>query len=284
MNVTITGENGYISNEIALWLKSKDLEMNIKLISVRSELNISNETDVLIHTAALVHNNENHFQESDYFNINTDLTIRLAQKAKNKGVKHFIFFSTMAVYGLEQGQINSESPLQPKTFYGKSKLAAEQALQAMQDEDFVVSIVRPPMIYGPNCPGNYSLLRKLARKTPIFPNVYNQRSMLFIDNLCEFINQLVINKNSGVFHPQDGTYICTSQMVLEIAKQNKHFILLSKIGGVMLMRTSLKFSLINKIFGSLTYSKDISQYNDNTYQRITFIDAIRITEQGWRKC
>ncbi|MGE6513580.1 NAD-dependent epimerase/dehydratase family protein [Lysinibacillus sphaericus] len=278
MNVTITGENGYISNEIATWLRFTDKQMNLQLISVRGKIKIPINTDVLIHTAAIVHKKENHYQESDYFKINTDLTIELAKKAKDQGVKHFVFFSTMAVYGVEQGEINQSSLLQPKTFYGKSKLAAEQALQSIEDESFTISIVRPPMIYGPNCPGNYKLLRKLAIKTPIFPYVQNQRSMLYIDNLCEFIYQLIINKDAGVFHPQDHTYINTAKMVLEISKQHKRHIILSKISGLVIIKFFSDFTLVNKVFGNLTYAKNISKYRDNSYQRSDFKESIQKTE------
>lgn len=281
----IIGENGYIARNLLTALHNNSMIEEIKAVSVRQGIEDIdfNNYDVCIHTAALVHKKESHYQESDYFKVNTDLTIEIAKKAKNQGVKQFIFLSTMAVYGIEQGEINQHSSLQPKTFYGKSKLAAEQALQAMQDEHFTIAIVRPPMIYGPNCPGNYALLRKLAKKTPIFPFVQNQRSMLFIDHLCEFIHQLMMHKNAGIFHPQDKNYINTAQMVVEISKQNKHAIFLSKIGGAVVNKAFSNVSLVNKVFGNLTYAQNISQYHDNSYQKFTVTEAIKKTEQQWKE-
>lgn len=285
MKIIIIGKNGYIARNLLTAFHNNSLIVETTAVSVRQGIkNIDfNNYDVCIHTAALVHQKESHYTESDYFKVNTDLTIEIAEKAKNQGVKQFIFLSTMAVYGIEQGEINQHSLLQPKTFYGKSKLAAEQALQAMQDEHFTISIVRPPMIYGSNCPGNYALLRKLAKKTPIFPFVQNQRSMLFIDHLCEFIHQLILNKDAGIFHPQDGAYINTAQMVSEISKQNNHSIFLSKMGGAIVNKTLSNVSLINKVFGNLTYAKDISQYHDNTYQRLNVTEAIKKAEQEWKE-
>ncbi|ATP39037.1 hypothetical protein CSE16_02795 [Solibacillus sp. R5-41] len=285
MKVIIIGKNGYIAKNLLTALNNNSLIVDTAAVSVRQGINDIdfNNYDVCIHTAALVHKKESRYIEADYFKVNTDLTIEIAEKAKHQGVKHFIFLSTMAVYGQERGEINQQSLLQPKTFYGKSKLAAEQALQAMQDKHFTISIVRPPMIYGPNCPGNYALLRKLAMKTPIFPYVQNERSMLFIDHLCEFINQLITNKDAGIFHPQDGAFINTAQMVLTISKQNKRSIFLSKMSGAILNKTLSKVSLINKVFGNLTYAQNISQYNSNSYRKFNLSEAIENTEQQWKE-
>lgn len=285
MKVIIIGKNGYVAKNLVTAFNHNSLIADTAAVSVRhgiDEIDF-NEYDVCIHTAALVHKKESQYQESDYFKVNTNLTIDIAEKAKNQGVKHFIFLSTMAVYGQERGEINQQSSLQPTTFYGKSKLAAEQALQAIQDDQFTVSIVRPPMIYGPNCPGNYALLRKLAKKTPIFPSIQNERSMLFIDHLCEFMNQLMKNKDAGIFHPQDEVFINTSQMVLAISKQNNRPIFLSKIGGAILNKMFSNVSLINKVFGNLTYAQNISQYNNNSYQKFNFTEAIKITEKQWKE-
>lgn len=285
MKIIIIGKNGYVAKKILAAFNNNSLITDIKTVSVRKGIcDIDfNNYEVCIHTAALVHKKEKQYLESDYFKVNTKLTIEIAEKAKKQGVKHFIFLSSMAVYGQERGEINQHSPLLPTTFYGKSKLAAEQALQTMEDEYFTVSIVRPPMIYGPNCPGNYALLRKLAKKTLIFPYVQNERSMLFIDNLCEFINQLIINEDSGIFHPQDGDFINTSLMVLAISKENNSPIFLSRMSGTILNKTLSNVSLINKVFGNLTYAKDISRYYNNSYQKFNLIKAIEITEQKWRE-
>lgn len=283
MKILITGTKGYIANNIEKTLKEKTTLYETQKLSIRKQIRIPKETDVIIHTAALVHKKENNYLESDYFQVNYDLTLQLAKTAKESGVNHFIFFSTMAVYG-EQGHslfdavINRSSPLRPITYYGKSKLAAENKLMSMQDDHFIVSIIRPPMVYGPNCPGNYAILSKIAKITPFFPSVKNQRSMIFIKNLTEFVYQLINNRDSGIFHPQDEEYIQTSEMVKKIGSIHNRKIFSNKLIGTMIIKLLSKQKNIAKVFGSLTYDKELSFYRDNSYQMYTFDEAIRISE------
>lgn len=282
MKVFITGEKGYISTRLYDELKIKNENYMVYKNSVREEtLNQLNFTDidVVIHLAALVHKKESSYSENQYFNVNTILTEKLAIKAKCEGVKQFIFISTMAVFGKQEGSINSQSALVPKTLYGKSKFAAEEILKKLQDEHFKVAIVRPPMIYGPKCPGNYALLSKLSKKTFIFPLVENKRSMLFIDNLNEFIYQLIQNRDSGIFHPQDPQYINTSSLVYEISKAYGKYIYFSKIAGKLLKILIGKKTIYNKIFGDLYYAEKLSSYKDNSYQKFSLEQAISITER-----
>ena len=133
--------------------------------------------------------------------------------------------STLSVYGLvgtvgKEVMINKDTPCRPNSFYGKSKLEAEGLLERLQNEDFKVAILRVPMIYGPNCPGNYEQLRRITDKTPIFPSINNNRSMIFIDNLSEFVRLLIDNQDNGLFFPQNLEYINTSYLVALIAKEN----------------------------------------------------------------
>lgn len=276
MNILITGKNGYIANEI------KAVYPSAKLVSVRSAEDFSflNNVEILIHTSALVHKKEKPEMEQQYIEINTNLTIELAKQAKSAGVKHFIFFSTMAVYGKFEGEIHKESKLNPNTFYGKSKLAAEQALLKMQCSQFNVSIIRPPMVYGKGCPGNYVLLRKLSVKTPIFPKVDNKRSMIFIDNLVLFVRNLIENRMSGIFHPQDPQFVNTTQMVSLIAKEHSKKIYFTKLGALLLSTLIGKAQLYKKVFGNLYYIESLSLYENNDYQKYIMSEAIKSTEKG----
>lgn len=285
MKVLIIGKNGYVAKNVVTAFEKSAAIADVHAISVRSgsaEVDFTGY-DVCIHTAALVHKKESDYKEADYFHVNTELTLALAEKAKSQGIKQFVFLSTMAVFGQEQGEITEKSELNPKTFYGKSKLAAEQALQAMQDEHFAISIVRPPMIYGPNCPGNYALLRKLAKKTPIFPFVKNERSMLFIDHLCAMLEQLIVNRDAGIFHPQDGTFINTAEMVRSISGQHKKPLYFSRLGGAMLRIVRGHVPIVTKVFGNLTYAQEMSQYKQNSYQNFSLNEAIAKTEQQWKE-
>ncbi|MBO1915018.1 NAD-dependent epimerase/dehydratase family protein, partial [Microvirga sp. 3-52] len=82
----------------------------------------------------------------------------------------------------------------PSNFYGDSKLQAENQIKSLNEDSFKVVILRPPMIYGKGSKGNYPKLAKAARKLPVFPNIDNQRSMLHIDNLCEFMKLMIDNQ------------------------------------------------------------------------------------------
>src|SRR5699024_6719564 len=161
-------------------------------------------------------------------------------------------------------------------FHGHSKLQAEQVILPLQDENFDVAIIRPPMIYGKGSKGNYPLLSKLAQITPIFPDYDNQRSMLHVDNLTEFIRLLIDNDDFGIFFPQNEDYVKTSDMVR----------IISEVHGKKMFQTRLfnpiiklltRVNLINKVFGNLVYDKDLSNYKYNYTYKI-FYKTIIMTE------
>lgn len=282
MRILITGENGYISNELYSEINNKQEGFDITQISIRDgkldSINFS-DFDTMIHTAAIVHKKESSFSEEQYFQVNTFLTETLAKKAKKAGVKQFIFFSTMAVYGAEEGEIGVNSKTEPISLYGKSKLAAEGKLLNLSNEYFKVAIIRPPMIYGPKCPGNYRILSSISKKTFIFPEINNCRSMIFIYNLTEFVYQILKNQDTGIFHPQDLFYIKTSEMVNEISRINNRKIYFSSLIGRTLGIFVGNNKLYKKVFGDLYYNQELSLYRDNSYQKYNFQDAIKITEK-----
>ncbi|TQR21232.1 NAD-dependent epimerase/dehydratase family protein [Psychrobacillus vulpis] len=283
MKILLTGTTGYIACSLERYLSSVQESYELHKQSVRNfpnDFQIPNGTEVLIHSAALVHKKESNYTEQDYFKVNCELTTALATKAKAEGVKHFIFLSTMAVYGTNGDitEIDEHTPLLPTSMYGKTKLEAEKRLLEMEDDNFIISIIRPPMVYGLDCPGNYSLLSKLARKTLMFPYVQNARSMIFIDNLTEFIRLLIVNRDAGIFHPQDRDFIQTSDMVKEIASVHGRKIVLSRVSGIVLNKVFRQHQLVLKVFGDLTYSKTLSNYSDNSYQKVNFKEAVRKSE------
>ena len=228
MKILITGNTSYAGRSLEKWLLQWPDKYLIEYISLRNEEWKDKDFslyDVIFHVAAIVHQKEKPEMEELYYRVNRDLTIALANKAKNAGVKQFIFMSTLSVYGLvgtvgKEVMINKDTPCRPNSFYGKSKLEAEGLLERLQNEDFKVAILRVPMIYGPNCPGNYEQLRRITDKTPIFPSINNNRSMIFIDNLSEFVRLLIDNQDNGLFFPQNLEYINTSYLVALIAKEN----------------------------------------------------------------
>ena len=197
--------------------------------------------------------------------MNHRLTVEAAEKAKREGVGQFLFLSSESVYGLHAPvgkvvTITRETPLHPVDNYGLSKAKAEEDLAALRDETFKVVILRPPMIYGKNCKGNYQTLAKLAKKLPVFPLVENQRSMLYIDNLCEFIRLLVEDGADGLFCPQNAEYVSTSDMVNRIAHANGRNILMVRGVDWALKLLRPMTGMVDKAFGSLCYDWALSDY------------------------
>ncbi len=134
-----------------------------------------------------------------YFDVNRDLVISIARAAKEAGVKQFILLSSMSVYGLVVGHIRKNTKPHPVTAYGESKLQADDAIKKLEDDSFKFVCLRAPMIYGHNCKGNYQALRKFALKSPIFPDYENQRSMIYIGNLCLFVKECIDSEKQGLF-------------------------------------------------------------------------------------
>lgn len=269
--VLITGTSSYIGNQLADWLKKTSEEYLVTKKSVRDnkleKIDFSN-FDVIVHVAGIAHQDTKADQEDLYYKVNTELTIDIAKKAKEQGVKQFIFLSSIIVYGAsskigEQKLITRETKPEPINFYGNSKLLAEKGIATLQTDDFNVAIVRPPMIYGKGSKGNYPILAKFAKLLPVFPDIDNQRSMLHIDNLTEFLKILIEQNERGLFFPQNNNYVRTSDMVYTISKINGKKIKLVKIFNPLLKTIGKKSELINKVFGNLAYDQSISKYKKN---------------------
>lgn len=212
--------------------------------------------DVIYHVAGIAHRKETEENAQLYYDVNRDLTARVAEKAKKEGVKHFVFLSSMSVYGVEEGVITRDTPPAPKSNYGKSKIQAEEKLNELADENFSVAIMRPPMVYGDGCKGNYQMLVKFAKMLPVFPDYENKRSMIHVDNLSCFVKDLIDTEKSGLFFPQDENYVCTCKMVKEIGKGMGKDIKLLRImnPAVSILK---KFTVQGKkAFGDLIYSVD----------------------------
>lgn len=260
--ILLTGTTGYINSRLGLFLQEKLYE--VESISLRDpswKTNKFSDIDVIVHLAAMVHLKENPGMEEEYYRVNRDLAFEVAQKAKREGVKHFIFISTMAVYGLE-AQIGEEvvitknSPLNPITYYGKSKAEAETLLGKIETGAFTLTILRPPMIYGPDCPGNFAQLVWFAQHIPIFPMIHNKRSMLSIDRFCSIVEACIRNRISGILLPQDIDYINTSLLVKQIAENQGRRIHLSLLLGRILKVLGKNSTIVNKAFGSLVYEQE----------------------------
>ena len=286
--VLVTGVNSYIGNAFRSYMEQYPEEAVVDGISVRNDawktLDFSGY-DCVFDVAGIAHADTGHVSEEvkkRYYAVNCDLTVALAQKAKEEGVRQFIFMSSAIVYGDSapigfQRMITRDTPPAPADFYGDSKLQAEKGILPLADDHFKIAILRPPMIYGKGSKGNYPVLSKMAQKLPAFPKVENCRSMLYIGNLVEFVRLVIKNEESGFFFPQNGQYSNTSQLVQMIAEAHgKHIIL---VGGctVPLRLLSQATGLVNKAFGSLAYDMPMSEYKEN-YRRFSLEESIRLTE------
>lgn len=277
--ILITGKNSYVGTSLERWLGNYPDRYSIDSTSLRNDswkkIDFS-EYDVVIHVAGIAHIKETKVNANLYYKVNRDLAYEVAQKAKVDGVKQFIFLSSMSIYGIKSGVIDKHSPPQPKSNYGKSKLQAEELISSLEENSFRVAILRPPMIYGKGCKGNYTKLANLAIKTPIFPNLDNKRSMIFIDNLSEFIRLLIDDTKSGLFHPQNKEYVCTSEMVEMIAELHGANIKMTKVFNVFLK--FIPINTVKKVFGDLVYDKKMDDY-ENRYIVYDFKTSIKLTEK-----
>jgi len=257
--ILVTGANSYIGGAFRTYMEQFPDEYETAAVSLRGEewkdLDFSGYSAVL-HTAGLAHVRETRENGPLYFKINRDLTVEAAEKAKAEGVGQFIFLSSMSVYGMDEGVITPDTVPQPKSSYGKSKLEAEERLRETESENFRVVILRPPMVYGEGCKGNYQALVKLAKILPVCPDYQNQRSMVSIENLCAYIKQTIDCDSSGIFLPQDPEYVCTCRMIQKIAaEKGKRLPLVSALnfGPALLRRFTAKG---RKAFGNLVYQDD----------------------------
>lgn len=265
--ILITGANSYIGSSFENYLNK-----NYNSCYQIDTLDMINESwknfdfssyDVIYHVAGIAHIKETKDNKDLYYKVNKDLAIEVAKKAKQENVKQFIFLSSMSVYGIEKGFITKDTTLNPKSNYAKSKLQAEEVLKSLQTKDFKICIIRPPMVYGKDCKGNFQSLIKFAKKLPIFPKVKNNRSMIYIDNLSEFVKLLIDNSEEGLFFPQNNEYSNTSYLVKLIGQSmNKKVRLFIGLGWLIKL-SSLVIKKLTKAFGSLCYDMKLSEYKQN---------------------
>ena len=267
IKILITGDDGYIANKFAEYVKDNE-KFEVTLISVIDDEWKKRDFsgfDTIVHLAGIVH--KKNVSKEVYEKVNYVLTIELAEKAKKDKVKQFIFFSTASVYGKINGKITQNSVENPNNYYGESKLKAEKKLKEIENDKFKVCILRPPMVYGKGCKGNYCTLSKIAKKLPVFPKINNTRSMIYIENLCEFLKLIILNNNSGLYFPQNKEYINTSEMVKLIAESNnKKIRIVSWLNVFVFMGKKIPGKIgnvFNKAFGDLYYDMEMSIYKEN---------------------
>lgn len=276
-NILIFGEGSYIGDAVQTWLQKTERYVVTTMSSIG--INVE-ETDfssyhVIYYVAGIAHQKETKENAYLYYEVNRNLACAVAKKAKQDGVEQFILMSTLSVYGLNEGVIREDTEEKPTTHYGKSKLQADRIILNLANDKFLVTILRPPMVYGAGCKGNYQRLRSFAMKTPVFPLIRNQRSMIFIGNLCDYVERVIREENlTGIRIPQNKDYVCTSDMVKVIARYHK-----KKIFFIPLPRILVKIipsMMLKKVFGNLI----VDSRDDLKNMVSNFTETIRLTEEG----
>lgn len=252
--ILITGANSYIGTSFETYAREQGYEVDtVDMIDPCWRDKDFSIYDSVFHVAGIAHQKETSQNAHLYYEINRDLAVETAKKAKESGVGQFVFLSSMSVYGMETGVITKDTPVTPKTNYGRSKAEAEQMLSTLESPDFKVCVLRPPMVYGQGCKGNYQAIVKIVEKLPIFPYVNNRRSVIRIDNLVRFVIMAIDKELDGVYFPQNSKYANTRELANEIARQKGKRIYFSYLCGLGVIVLRPFFSILKKAFGDLVY-------------------------------
>lgn len=296
--ILITGLNSYIGTNVDRYLQEYNASQgrecyHVDRISQKDDAWMQMDFgsyDTILDVTGIAHADVGKVSEQEkqnYYWVNCDLAVQTAQKAKREGVKQFIYLSSIIVYGESAGvgkkkYITRETIPEPANFYGDSKLQAEKGLQPLEDEEFKVAIVRLPFVYGPGSKGNYRVMAKLAKRLPVFPTIPNQRSMIYIENLNEFLRLLMEQQGGGLWFPQNAEYGSTVEIVREIATAHQKKILFCSLLNPMIRLMSKlpgKIGKItNKAFGNLTYAPELSE-DMGRYCIYSATESIRRTEE-----
>lgn len=279
--ILIVGKNSYIGSSFEDYLKCIGDTYEVDKISVKDDkwrYHDFSKYDVVLDVAGIAHIKITPDMSEIFYKVNRDLTIEICEKSKREGVAQFIYLSSMNVYGDTSELITKNTVPVPKNFYGDSKLQADIAIQKMNSDTFKVASVRPPVVYGRGCKGNYPKLSKYSRILFFFPDFKNTRSVIYIDNLCEFLRMIIDHNNHGIFHPQNKEYTSTREIVGEIlkvhGKKNFKFRILNPIIRFLMYRNRL----INRVFADDYYSKELSGHFDYAYCVVDFQNSIKNTE------
>ena len=280
-NILITGAGSYVGESVRKYILAKDSLYRIDTVDTMDDnwkKADYTKYEVVFHVAGIAHVNADPKMEPLYYKVNRDLTIEVAKYAKAAGVKQFIFMSSQIVFhesqSLKAEVLTAETKPAPNGFYGDSKLQAENGLHELESEDLKVCILRPCMIYGLNAKGNFSRLAKLACKTPVFPEWHNKRSMLYIDNLAEFVKQAIERELEGTFYPQNRELVDTVEIIRFFAKEVGHKVWITRLFNPFVWLGSFILQPINKMFATYYYDPKMSKMEFD-YQLVSFEESLK---------
>lgn len=232
------------------------------IVSQDSWLSILSGVDVVIHAAARAHITKESVGNplAEFRKVNRDATLNLARQASGAGVRRFIFISSIGVNGTQTVRPFTEedfpSPAEP---YAISKLEAEEGLLKLAGEtEMEVVIIRPPLVYGPNAPGNFgSLVRWVERGFPIpFGAIENLRSFVGLENLADFIITCIDHPAAGnqTFLVADGEDMSTTDLIKRLGNYVGRPARFIPISPKLIILGATLFGLkprVEKMFGSL---------------------------------
>ena len=286
--ILITGAGSYVGESVKKYLLAHgDYQIDaVDTMGDNWKKADYSQYDAVYHVAGIAHVNADPKMEALYYKVNRDLTIEVAKHAKAAGVKQFIFMSSQIVFheskSLKTEVLTGVTKENPNGFYGDSKLQAENGIKPLADENFKVCILRPCMIYGPNAKGNFPRLAKLGAKVPVFPAWHNKRSMLYIDNLAEFMKQCVDRELEGTFYPQNREQADTVEIIRFFAKAAGHKVWITKLLNPFVWLGSFVLQPINKMFATYYYDPSMSKY-DFDYQLVSFEESLRKVADSLKK-
>lgn len=282
--VLITGAGSYVGTHVMEWLQKDPKNFYVEAVDTfGNNWKKADYTmfDVVYHVAGIAEVDGKKGTEALYYKVNTDLTIEIAKHVKAAGVKQFIFMSSMIVYketqSLKPNIVTPDTTPAPNAVYGDSKLKAELGLHELESSAFKVCILRPPMIYGPNSKSNLLRLGALGTKLPIFPSWQNKRSMLYIDNLSEFVKHAILNELYGTFYPQNKEFGSTVEIIRFFAKKHNHKIWITSLLNPFVTIGACFLSPVPKMFADSYYVPEMSRY-DFEYQLVSFEDSLKRIE------
>ena len=286
--ILITGAGSYVGESVRKYILSTSSDFQIDAVDTMGDnwkKADYSQYDVVYHVAGIAHVNADPKMEALYYKVNRDLTIEVARTAKAAGVKQFIFMSSQIVFhesqSLKTEVLTASTKENPNGFYGDSKLQAELGIKPLEDENFKVCILRPCMIYGPNAKGNFPRLAKLATKVPVFPCWHNKRSMLYIDNLAEFVKLAILRELSGTYYPQNRELADTVEIIRFFAKAAGHSIWITRLLNPFVWLGSFILQPLNKMFATYYYDPEMSKM-DFDYQLVSFEESLKRVAESLR--
>ncbi len=280
--ILLTGSSGFIGT---YFIYKYSTQYNMKTFSFLNESldNLDLDSiDTVLHLSALVHQMGG-ASTNEYERVNVTQSLELAKKASSNGVRHFVFMSSVKVYGEENDKAYREdTECNPQDDYGKSKLKAENELLKLENSDFKISIIRTPIVYGYGVKANIENLISLITKVPVLPfdNINNKRSMVYIGNLCHLVDVIIEKKQSGVFLAADDKPLSTTKLIKLIAQELDKKVYLLNISFFPWLLKKIKLSFHKRLYGSLEVDNTLTKEKLNLTNPYSVEEGIKLMIQG----